>query len=707
VAAIALLTLAAPSWGVDGDLDQSFSTDGWDVQHLDGSDRGRDVAVQPDGRIVTVGTSAVTGDEDFVVMRHMPDGTLDGTFNGTGKAELDFGGGADDRADAVAIQPDGKIVVAGWTNRRPDNSGNDDRNFAAIRLNPNGTLDTGFNDLLVANLANGDGRLNLDVNDLGFGEEAHDVLIQPDAKIVLAGPNRLGGDANFTLVRLMPNGTPDPGFLGGYTELDIGGEDIAQAVALQADGKLVVAGYSDGSGTNDFAVARFNSGGIPDSTFSTGGANAQDTRDFGNDDRANGVVIQPDGKIVLAGSWDADASDFAMVRYNPSGTLDTTFNDIAMPSQSQGDGRLSRNLGGAEFATEVNLTGDGRALIVSGYTSGGGDPDNLGLMRVRFDGVPDPDFGEGGVLAGIRRVAIDGDADFHGAALQPDGQLVVAGDTNIAGPGTPRNVIVARVDSVAAPAASPSDSGAGEASPVATFSVTLDKPSAKTVRVDFATADGSATAGADYTAASGTLTFAAEETSKTVDVGILNDAADEPDESFALNLTGSEGASIADAQGTGTIADDDLPPPGQVDPFPGSPSFVGSIALNPRVLRAERSGSSVTEAGTQIGTTVTYRLSEPATVTWRVRRARPGRRVRGRCVKPRRTNRARKKCRRHVRVRGSFTTAGAQGVNRFRFTGRLRNRKLRPGRYRLVAVATDSTGLKSAPKRAGFRIVRR
>jgi uncharacterized delta-60 repeat protein len=708
------MALASPAWAVDGDLDPSFSTNGYDVQHFDGSDLGADVAVQPDGRVVSVGTSAVPGDEDFAVMRHMPDGTLDGSFNGTGMAEFGFGGNSDDRADAVAVQPDGKIVVAGWTNRLANNTGNSDQNFAVIRLNANGTLDASFNDVLIPTLANGDGRANLDLSSQDGNDQAHDVLIQPDGKILVAGGALTGATADFGVVRLTPEGTRDSGFgaNGEAEETTFGGEDIVEAVALQDDGKIVAVGYTNVNASNDFAAARFNSNGTRDGTFSPGGADeAEDIQDFTGDDRAQGVVIQPDGKIVLAGTWDEGAtSDFALLRYNASdGTLDATFNDVPNPPPPwSGDGKLSFDFesSSVDFGMDVTLTGDGRKLLVAGFTDAG-DGVDLGLARVDFDGSLDGTFGGvDGDTPGTRAVEIFGNQSFSGAALQDDGRVVAAGNTDLADPGLPaQNVIVARVDSVAAPAASPSDPGVGEGVPAATFTVTLDKPSAKTVRVDFATADGSATAGADYTAASGTLTFAPEETSKTVDVGILNDGADEPDESFALNLTGSENASVADAQGAGTIVDDD--PAAQLDPFPGNPSFVGSIALNPRVLRAANSGSSATEAGTQIATTVTYRLSEPATVTWRVRRARPGRRVRGRCVKPRRTNRARRKCRRYVRVRGSFTTAGAQGVNRFRFTGRLRNRKLRPGRYRLVAVATDSTGLKSAPKRAGFRIVRR
>jgi hypothetical protein len=145
-----------------------------------------------------------------------------------------------------------------------------------------------------------------------------------------------------------------------------------------------------------------------------------------------------------------------------------------------------------------------------------------------------------------------------------------------------------------------------------------------------------------------------------------------------------------------------------VDP---SPEFLGRIVLANARLRAAARGASAIPAQRRrrrapIGTRVTFRLSEAASVRFTVERARPGRRVRGRCVKPTRRNRTRRKCTRYVRQRGSFTVAAGAGETRFRFTGRLRGRKLRPGRYRLVAVATDDTGKRSAPKRARFTIVR-
>jgi len=152
------------------------------------------------------------------------------------------------------------------------------------------------------------------------------------------------------------------------------------------------------------------------------------------------------------------------------------------------------------------------------------------------------------------------------------------------------------------------------------------------------------------------------------------------------------------------------PPPGT--PPPGTPPVItppaaapilSGLSLSPFRFRAARSGPSI---ATVVGTTVRYTLSKAASVGFRVQRAAGGRRVNGRCVKPTRRNATRKRCTRYVTMSGSFTHRGKAGSNRFKFRGRLAGRALRPKLYRLRAVATDSAGRHSAPRRVGFRIVR-
>jgi hypothetical protein len=136
-----------------------------------------------------------------------------------------------------------------------------------------------------------------------------------------------------------------------------------------------------------------------------------------------------------------------------------------------------------------------------------------------------------------------------------------------------------------------------------------------------------------------------------------------------------------------------------------APVLEGALALGSRRFAAAPSGPSIARAA--VGTTVSYRLSEAASVTFTVERSAPGRKVGRRCVKPSRRNRSRPRCTRYVRLRGSFSHRGQAGRNSFKFTGRLAGRKLRPGSYRLVAVARDAAGNASAAKRVSFRIVRR
>ena len=151
------------------------------------------------------------------------------------------------------------------------------------------------------------------------------------------------------------------------------------------------------------------------------------------------------------------------------------------------------------------------------------------------------------------------------------------------------------------------------------------------------------------------------------------------------------------------------PPLGTTEPAPPPPSdtagpLLSALSLSPARFRAAASGPSI---AARVGSRVSYRLSEAAAVLFRVERARPGRRAGGRCVKPRRSNRRARRCTRYVTLRGSFSHLGGAGANRLRFRGRLRARKLRPGRYRLRAVATDAAGNRSRARRVPFRVVKR
>ncbi|HEV8276569.1 MAG TPA: hypothetical protein VGQ26_12865 [Streptosporangiaceae bacterium] len=237
--------------------------------------------VLPDGKLVVAGFSGPEGG-DVQVARLKANGALDAAFGTGGKAGVDFGG--TDFGLAVARQPDGRLVVAG---------GSTAGGAVVARLRANGTLDPDFD---------GDGRLMLP-----GGGEARAVLVQPDSKIVVAG--NLGLSEVMTVTRLNPNGSPDTTFDGdGTAVIDFGpGSDRAEGAVLQPDGKIVIAGSTQTGG--GVAVARLNANGSPDTTFGAAGKVAVD---FGAGAAGHAVALQPNGRIVVAGQRSGD--DFAVAR---------------------------------------------------------------------------------------------------------------------------------------------------------------------------------------------------------------------------------------------------------------------------------------------------------------------------------------------------------------------------------------------------------
>jgi len=396
----ALFTTAIPAIAATGTLDTTFGTGGTSLISFGATETANAVAIAPDGKVVVVGSTNALGNSDFAVIRYNANGTLDTTFSSDGGTTTDIGTASQDFANAVAVQADGKILVSGYTNT----GGADD--FVTVRYNVDGTLDSFFGTA---------GRSIVDTSD---DDRATCIAVQNDGKIVVAGSAFIGGGANFSILRYNANGSLDTSFAGdGTFNFTFGSEDICQAIAVQGDGKIVMAGYSNNPGNNDFAVARITSVGVLDTTFDTDG---KLTTAFGDDDRANAVVIQPDGAIVVAGSWDGGSSDFAIARYSGvNGALDTTFS---------GDGRqnisfAASGFGDAEFCKALALQSDGK-LLMAGYTNQSGNND-FGLVRLKSDGSLDSGFATGGKM--MIDVSIGGDDQARAMALQSNGKPVVAG----------------------------------------------------------------------------------------------------------------------------------------------------------------------------------------------------------------------------------------------------------------------------------------
>ena len=295
----------------DGSLDTSFDTDGKAITDIGTNtiDDARGIALQSDGKILVAGTTTTGSTSDFVVVRYNTDGILDPTFGTDGKTVTDISTNSVDNAHSMALQADGKILVAGSAILEvvPD--------FAVVRYNTNGSLDPTFDT---------DGKVITNINDV---DEAYSVAVQADNKIIVAGYS--AGD--FGVVRYNTNGSLDPTFGTdgkAVTVINANSVDNAYSMVLQADGKILVAGktatVSDIGTTSDFVVVRYNTNGSLDPTFDTDGKVITNINDV---DEAYSVALQADNKIMVAGNTKSTGrnKDFAVMRYSPNGSLDSTF----------------------------------------------------------------------------------------------------------------------------------------------------------------------------------------------------------------------------------------------------------------------------------------------------------------------------------------------------------------------------------------------
>lgn len=291
----------------NGSLDASYSGDGVAITHLKYDSPGVNSAIfkQADGKILV--TSKYDSVYEFTLIRYNANGSLDNSFSGDGKVttHVNFNSDSYDYANAITQQADDKILVAGSTG-----DGNADarhhHNFGLVRYNSNGSLDTRFS---------GDGKLTTAVE--GYAE-AFAVTVQANGKILVAGEagSSTSHFSDFAVVRYNANGTLDTGFSGdGKVTTDLGAADTAYAVSVQTNGKILLAGSSNGN----FALVRYNANGTLDTSFSGDG---KVITDLGGDDNASSVTVQADGKILLTGTSDGHV---ALVRYNADGSLDTAF----------------------------------------------------------------------------------------------------------------------------------------------------------------------------------------------------------------------------------------------------------------------------------------------------------------------------------------------------------------------------------------------
>lgn len=383
--------------GAMGDVDTSF---GGGILVTPGGltdDYVRGVAVQADGKPVVVGHgvfSPATG-TDFMLLRHLRDGGLDPSFGTGGRVSTAFNnGGASDEAQAVVVQPDGKILVAGASDQ-----GGTGYDFAVARYNPDGSLDASFGTGGRVTTAIGNG-----------ADKAYALLLQPDGKIVLGGDSSQGANGkDFALVRYNADGTLDASFgNGGKVITPIGAQGASESIyglALQTvngAARLVAVG-----GEGDFIAAAYRADGSLDAGFGTGGIVKGL---FGTVvGAARSVVVTAANQLVLAGHRD---HDFAAVRLLANGSLDASFGTA---------GRVVHALSADNWdeATALVQQADGKLLLGGWVYVGAGSSADTVLLRLNADGSRDASFGPGGVRTTAVATGTRTDAG-RALALQPD-----------------------------------------------------------------------------------------------------------------------------------------------------------------------------------------------------------------------------------------------------------------------------------------------
>jgi uncharacterized delta-60 repeat protein len=412
VAALALIIVSV-SGAAGGDLDTSFGGDGIVTRRFFAGSSAEGIAIDALGRIVITGRVTRPNESTVVgVARVNTDGTRDLSFGGDGKVTTDVGdGGGQD----VLVQPNGKIVVVGGTDWREDVPGE----FFVLRYNADGTLDATF------------GRGGKRLTDFSRGGDiALGAALQPDGKIVavgLAGRERDG--KQFAIARYTRHGRLDRTFGGdGKVMTNFPHTDaFAEDVAVQPDGKIVVAGESgflSGSLNPNFLLARYNGDGSLDSSFSGDGRLRTDFSQRA--DGALGVLIDAGGGIVVAGESYETINDpdfgpvhfdgnFALARYNADGNLDSSFGvggrvmtdfDFGNPDSDEG-------------AYALAIQSDGK-IVAAGHMNF----DDFALVRYDVGGTLDPSFGgDGIVLTPNRGIAAE-------VAVQSDGKIVAIGSTD-------------------------------------------------------------------------------------------------------------------------------------------------------------------------------------------------------------------------------------------------------------------------------------
>ena len=364
---------ALTRYNQNGIIDSTFGINGVDTTAIGFSDdKAYSALIQPDGRIIAAGYATENYLHVFALVRYNEDGSLDKTF-GTNGIVTTAVGASDDKIFSIAIQQDGKIVAAGTSYQAVSN--NNIYVFALTRYNSNGSMDNTFG-------TNGSVTTALQISgNLQQDNEAKSVIIQKDGKIIIGGYTSSNNQTYFALIRYNSNGSLDNTFnTNGIAVTAVGAEsDAINSLAIQSDGKIVAAGFSEiGYYQYEFALARYNTNGSLDNTF---GANGLVTSAIEQSSEANSVTMQSDGKIVVAGfSNDGSRNDFALARYNENGSLDNTFGT---------NGTTTTPFYADDEATSVVIQSDGK-IVAAGMCEYNNFYNLYGFAVMRYTGSSGP-----------------------------------------------------------------------------------------------------------------------------------------------------------------------------------------------------------------------------------------------------------------------------------------------------------------------------
>ncbi len=402
VALVAMLCIVSLAGAAPGSLDPTFDGDGIVTTAIGSShDIAQAVAVQANGKIVAAGGTIINFSYDFALARYNTDGSLDASF-GNGGLVITAVASGNDQADAVALQADGKIVTAGYAYNGSISY------FALARYNTDGSLDTSFDTDGIVTTAITSGN-----------SFARGVAVQADGKIVAVGYAYNGSISYFALARYNTDGSLDTSFgSSGVAITAISNrQDQATAVALQADGKVVVAGAAYNGSISYFALVRYNTDGSLDASFD--GDGIVTTVICSRQNNAYAVDLQADGRIVAVGiaSDSGSLSVAALTRYNTDGSLDTSFDT---------DGKVTTAIGSSwSIFRGVTLQADGK-IVAAGSANTGSQDDTI-VTRYNADGSLDTSFGSGGTVFN----AFSSSRDWVSAvALQTNGKIVAAGEAH-------------------------------------------------------------------------------------------------------------------------------------------------------------------------------------------------------------------------------------------------------------------------------------